>query len=55
VSQDSFGEWRVVNSDSAVIAWTATKEVAEEIIEAHNKKDPIQTYDDWLEYRNDRA
>lgn len=43
-----------MNRDSAVVAWAASEEIAREIVELHNKLDPIQTYDDWLEYRDDR-
>ena len=50
-SQDSFGEWRVVNDDHNVVCWAASKEIADEIIESHNGRDPIQSYEEWLHYK----
>lgn len=40
--------WRVVDDRHWVVASLCSEEVAKEIAEAHNKSDPIQTWQDWL-------
>jgi hypothetical protein len=35
----------------AVVANGCTRDDAQQIVDEHNKLDPIKSYDDWLYYR----
>jgi len=52
--QDSLGEWRIIDDFDAIVCWVSTQQIGNEIVEDHNARDPIQTYQDWLECRDDR-
>src|SRR4029078_13215312 len=52
--RDSLGEWCVIDDFDAIVCWVSTQQIGNEIVEDHNAKDPIQTYQDWLECRYDR-
>jgi UDP-N-acetylmuramate-alanine ligase len=51
-AQDHEGRWRVVDDNNLVVCSRCSQEDAEEIANAHNKNDPIQSYTDWLYYKD---
>jgi hypothetical protein len=54
VGQDTkTGEWRVIDEDNVVICrGLSDKDDAERIARNHNELDPIQSWEDWLFYRD---
>jgi hypothetical protein len=46
-----FGEWQIADDNNAMIARCDREDVAREICDLHNQGDPIQTYEDWLYWK----